>query len=197
MMVGRAGRWCQGRINCARSPHSSFDDLHHQVYASTYSLGLWRFDWTNYALSGRQDLYSAGTPTVTGGSGGTCSSTTTQPTPTATALGGDVSSPSPKPTTVVHPTATPKPTAVGQPTNTPPGQCSPLINGSGPMNVDDSYLDVETATGIGHLPAGADVQWNPAANTMQSVGGATLADKGVIAAAGYASLKLSPVSSVL
>jgi hypothetical protein len=53
------------------------------------------------------------------------------------------------------------------------------------MNVDNTYLDVETATGISNLPTGAEVQWNQAAGTMQPVGAAVLANKGLIGVSGF------------
>jgi len=102
--------------------------------------------------------------------------------PTATST----SPPTPAPTSTPTQPGQGKPT----PTNTAPSgpQCTQLVGGTGAMNVDNPYLDVESATGIGHLPAGADAQWGPAAGAMQPVGGAALADKGAIGVGGFNAL---------
>jgi hypothetical protein len=56
------------------------------------------------------------------------------------------------------------------------------------MNVDNIYLDVESATGIGPQPQGADVQWSPPSGAMQPLSGALLADKRQIGANGFNNL---------
>jgi hypothetical protein len=87
---------------------------------------------------------------------------------------------------------TPTPTRTGQgkqptPTKTTPSgpTCTQVVGGAGAMNVDNTYLDVETATGITNVPSGAEVQWNQAAGTMQPVGAALLANKGLIGVSGF------------
>lgn len=56
------------------------------------------------------------------------------------------------------------------------------------MNVDNSYLNVDTATGIGHTLTGAQAHWDPASGTIVPVNGATLSNKGAIGSGGYNSL---------
>jgi hypothetical protein len=96
------------------------------------------------------------------------------PTPTTNPTGGPTPTPTPRP----------RPT----PTNTPAPTCTLLLSGTGTMNVDKIYLDVDSggsATNPGNLSAGADVQWSPSAGVMQPINGALLADAGKIGAGGF------------
>jgi hypothetical protein len=106
-----------------------------------------------------------------------------------------------QPPTVPAATPTTQPTPVTHPptpTNTPAPQCSSLLGGTGTMNVDKVYLDVEAgggATNPGNLPTGADVHWvtSPTPGVMQPVGGAQIADKGTIGAGGFTNLTCAQI----
>jgi len=133
------------------------------------------------------EVYPEGSspPTATA----TSPSTPTPPTPTPTLT----------PPTLTPPTLTPTPTPPGQgqptPTNTVPSgpQCTQLVGGTGSMNADNTYLDVESATGIGPQSQGADVQWSPSASTMQPLSGAQLADTGTIGVNGFNTLTCAQI----
>ena len=102
--------------------------------------------------------------------------------------------PNATPTPTSPPTGGPTPTPRSQPptpTNTPAPQCNPIASGTGPMNVDNVYLNVDSGaspTNPGHVAAGAHVQWSPAAGNFAPINFAMLSDKGKIGAAGFAGL---------
>ncbi len=98
---------------------------------------------------------------------------TTQPTATAHA-------PRPTSTPKPRPTATPRP----RPTNTPVASCVSLYSGTGTMTVDNTYLNVDSSTGIGHILSGAQAQWDTS-TTITPVNGAAFANLGKIGASGF------------
>ncbi len=109
-------------------------------------------------------------------------------------------SPTSQPTSpVVQPTSTPRarPTAtpISRPTATPVPACQSILTGGGSMTVDNSYLNVESATGIGHTLTGAQAHWDPASGTIVPVNGAALADQGTIGSTGFSGLTCAQLKS--
>jgi len=130
--------------------------------------------------------------------GGLTQPPTTQPNATPTPTSPPTGGPTPTPTPVSHPqpTATPTPRSQPTPTNTPAPSCNPVVSGTGTMNVDNVYLNVDSGgspTNPGHLPAGTHVQWSPAAGSMAPINGALLSDRGPIGLAGYNALTCAQI----
>lgn len=63
------------------------------------------------------------------------------------------------------------------------------------MNVDNSYLNVDSSTGIGITLTGAQAHWNQAAGAIAPVNGAVLSDQGVIGSGGYSGLTCAKLQS--
>ncbi len=87
-----------------------------------------------------------------------------------------VTTPRTTPSPAVLPTNTPRPRATATAT---PTLCQSIVAGSGAMNVDNSYLNVDSSTGIGHTLSGTQAHWDPASGTIVSVNGAAFSNKGV------------------
>jgi len=122
--------------------------------------------------------------------GGLVQPPSTQPNATLTPTAPPTGGPTPTPTPVSHP----QPTAT--PTNTPAPLCNPIVNGTGTMNVDNVYLNVDSGgspTNPGHVAAGTHVQWSPAAGSMAPINGAQFADMGPIGATGFTNLTCAQI----
>lgn len=111
---------------------------------------------------------------------GSATPTTPPSAPTAT-----THAPRPTSTPKPRPTATPRP----RPTNTPAASCVSIYSGSGMMNVDMRYLNVDKSgsAGIGISSTGAQAQWDTQTtnSTITSVNGAAFANLGAIGASGF------------
>lgn len=123
----------------------------------------------------------------------TCLDTPISATPGATASAASTSILA-RPTNtpiVTRPTSTPRPRATATPTPT----CRSIVSGNGTMNVDNSYLNVDIAAGIGHTLTGTQAHWDPASGTLVSVNGAAFSDKGTIGSSGYSGLTCTQLKS--
>ncbi len=124
----------------------------------------------------------------------TCLDASTSTTPEASAA-PTVTAPAPLPTSTPRPRPTATPTPRAKPTNTPVPSCQSIVTGSGAMNVDNTYLNVDSSTGIGHNQLVAQAYWNPAAGAISPVNGAALADLGTIGSGGYSGLTCAQLKS--
>lgn len=140
----------------------------------------------DYTVGAGTGTHDAGPPTTHGRY--TPSAGTQAQAPTSATDGA-----SPQPTRGDGTGARPSPTSIlpttSPPTSPPAPQCALFVTGEGTMSVENSFLNVESASGVEPLPQGAHVHWaGVLANMMIPLNGTLLANAGPIGVNGFVNL---------